>query len=238
LAQQLNSLDKSITNGRQAILELLGALSLPVYRFVGNSILASEPDVENIRLPVPSVAVDAIAKAQSSQRKRRFANGSARLVVTVGVSPNAIKLFRLVSPFALFASSSLGEVEKASQQIFSTYHLVSAHDCHDTQGFHAVLLRIKVDKALFAALVTKDSIRMNVSIQITNSKLLNQGFKCRLRDSILRGVASIVTVYTGGCSITVDIHVCQLAIDALEVNKALGIAAVGVRFASHVSPCT
>lgn len=111
-----------------------------------------------------------------------------------------------------------------------THQLVSAHNCHDTQRFQAKLLGVEVDKPFFRALITKDDIRVNISINVVNTEFLDCRFECCLWYSVLGAIASGVSVNRRAGPIAVNVHVRQLAIDALDVYEALAITAVGISF--------
>ena len=111
-----------------------------------------------------------------------------------------------------------------------TYHLISAHNCHDAQRLHAELLWVEVDEAFLGTSVAEDNIRMNVCVQVINTKLFNVVLERSLWNGVLRCIAASVSIYRHCRTIAVNVHVCQFAASALQVNNSLAITAVGVRF--------
>lgn len=102
----------------------------------------------------------------------------------------------------------------------TTYDLVVAHNCHDTERLHAVALRVEGGAA---ALVAKDHVRMNISIQVWDSKFLHV---------ILESSFALATRVIGAPSrrvvgtITVDVHVIIVSGASLEEDGVGDVAAV------------
>lgn len=88
----LDALDEAVTNLGQGVLKVGKGLGLPVGAVgTGNGLLALEGNVEHIVLVVTGVAVDALAVAGLANGEGSLAD-QRRAVITVGVTPNTVKL--------------------------------------------------------------------------------------------------------------------------------------------------
>lgn len=112
------------------------------------------------------------------------------------------------------------------------YQLVTADHSHDGKRLNAVIARVESTVARTAALVTKDNVRVDVSIQVTNTLAVatDDVLERSLRLSIARATAAAVVSLAALNAVAVNVHVDKFAIGSLEVDDVvvvLVVAAVG-----------
>lgn len=118
-----------------------------------------------------------------------------------------------------------------------SHHLVVANDSHDTQGLDAIVLRVegRVWSAAIAVVgrVAEDNVRVVVGVQVADvvsldiRVLLDQALERSGGLRVGRATASSIA-FVGLVTIAVDVHVCEAAIVAVDVDGArLLVFAVG-----------
>lgn len=131
-----------------------------------------------------------VREAQIAHRQRRFAGGRA----TVGIAPNTIVLKRSRIRKSLDTSSCV------------TYQLAITNNGHYRKRLDAMGLRVE---RRGAAIVAKDNIRVNISVEVRDAVGLYSVLKSRL--SLPTGVVGASAPGSVG-TIAVDIHVVVAAI--------------------------
>lgn len=91
----------------------------------------------------------------------------------------------------------------------NTYHLVVAHDGHNTERLHSLALRIE---GWASTLISEDNIRMNVCIEVGNAIGLHGVLEGSF--SLTTGVICAATARVIG-AIAVNVHVIVVAIASL-----------------------
>lgn len=101
----------------------------------------------------------------------------------------------------------------------STYDLVVAHNSHDAERLDTVILWAE---GRVSTLVAKHDIRVQVGIEIADTKVLHSALEGRL--ALSRGIIGTVASMVVG-AVTVNVHVVVLVV-ALEEDGVGDVAAV------------
>lgn len=236
-AAAADSLNQLIPQAGDAVLKLVVVLGIPLGALgPGDGVLAREGNVQDVVVVVARVAVDAAAKARRGKGDGGFADHGLGAVVAVLVAPDAVDLRD--GGFSFSNRHSLWPVCSAEQG-HVTYQLVVAHDGHDAQRLDAVLPRVKVCKALPAARVAKDDVRMGIGVEIALAGAVAAEGVSKGRDGlgVARGAAATVVGWAVLDAVAVDVHVDQLAVFALQVDDVVVadvVAAVAKVYGLHV----
>lgn len=104
-----------------------------------------------------------------------------------------------------------------------TYKFVAADHGHETQGLHAVLLRVESLIPGLGSGVTKDHVRVHVGVEVGDALLVRLDGVCEGGDGLsIAGVAAPPVVCgTTLRTVAVYVHVGELAARALYVEDVV-----------------
>lgn len=105
--------------------------------------------------------------------------------------------------------------------LLHAYHLVATHHGNDRQRVNANRLRLEGHVARLAALVTQHHVGVDIGVEILDTGLI--AFDGVLEGSVALSILGAVTaaVASAKSTVTVDVHVNQVAVGALEVHDAV-----------------
>jgi hypothetical protein len=110
----------------------------------------------------------------------------------------------------------------------TSYQVLAAYDSHEAERLNAMILWQECRPAGRVARVAEDNVRMNVGIEIFDPDIVVFDFGLKGSNGEQRWVI-VATAIVGGASllaIATDVHVCQVARRALQIDDVPGVSAV------------
>jgi len=212
-AATANRRNERVAQASDTVVELGEALGVPNGTVgAGDSLGPGESNVQDVVLVMPVVTVHAGSEARSSKGDGGLANHWVVSIVAVLVTPDSI------------------------------VHLtIATYDGHDTQGFDSVGGGIKVRPvATFASDIAKHNVWVDISVEVVDALLVARDRILEGRDvlGVAAGTTSAIIANTPLSTVTVDVHVDELAAGALEVDDAVAgemVTAVGEGVGATIS---